>query len=261
MPEGHLLHRLARDQAELIGRETRATSPQGRFAEGAAALDGRRLDAVEAYGKHLHHRFGGDVGLGLHTHLGMQGKWIRLNADSPPRPQVRVRLATTDVAWDLIAPGTCELIDRAVWQELVGSLGPDPLADRPDEERAWKAVTSFPGTVGAALLDQSVVAGVGNVLRAESLFRAGIHPSRPASEIDRETFHRLWAGLVALMAQSVDDGRIISAPLPAAERATIAEAEGRMVYKQSTCRACGTPVESRELAGRTAYACPRCQPR
>ena len=261
MPEGHLLHRLARDQAELVGRELRATSPQGRFAGGAAAVDGRRLEAVEAYGKHLHHRFDGGEQPGLHTHLGMQGKWIRLAGDRPPRPQVRLRLATADVAWDLIAPATCELLDRAGWEELTGSLGTDPLAARPDEERAWKAVTSYPGTVGAALLDQSVVAGVGNVLRAESLFRAGIHPSRPASEIDRDTFHRLWAGLVDLMAQSVEDGRIISAPLPGAERAIVAEAEGRMVYKQPTCRACASPVESWELAGRTAYACPGCQPR
>ncbi len=260
MPEGHLLHRLARDQAELVGKATAVTSPQGRFAEGAARLDGRPLESVEAYGKHLHHRFGGAAGPGLHTHLGMQGKWIRLAGDRPPRPQVRVRLATAGVAWDLIAPGTCELMDQAAWEELVAVLGPDPLAGRPDEERAWKAVTSFAGTVGAALLDQSVVAGVGNVLRAESLFRAGIHPSRPASEVDRETFHRLWAGLIDLMVQSVDDGRIISAPLAAAERATVAEADGRMVYKQATCRACGTPVDSWELAGRTAYACPRCQP-
>ena len=261
MPEGHLLHRLARDQAELIGTQPAVSSPQGRFAEGAAALDGRRLEAVEAYGKHLHHRFAGEAGPGLHTHLGMQGKWIRLAGDRPPRPQVRLRLATAAVAWDLIAPGTCELIDQAAWEEMVGSLGPDPLADRPDEERTWKAVTSFAGTVGAALLDQSVVAGVGNVLRAETLFRARIHPSRPASEIDRETFHRLWTGLVALMAQSVEDGRIISAPLPAPARGAVPQAEGRMVYKQSTCRACGTAVESWDLAGRTAYACPNCQAR
>ncbi len=261
MPEGHVLHRLARDQAELIGNEVRISSPQGRFADGAAALDGLRLEAVEAYGKHLYHRFVGEGGPGLHTHLGMQGKWIRLMGDRPPRPQVRVRLATAGVAWDLIAPATCELLDQDGWEELVGSLGPDPLAAAPDDERAWKGVTSYPGTVGAALLDQSVVAGVGNVLRAESLFRAGIHPSRAASEVDGHAFDRLWTGLVVLMRQSVDDGRIISAPLPAAERATVPEAEGRMVYKQYRCRACGTAVESWDLAGRTAYACLSCQPR
>ena len=259
MPEGHLLHRLARDQAELAGHAVRVTSPQGRFAAGAAALDGRRLVAVEAYGKHLHHRFEGDAG--LHTHLGMQGKWIRLAGERPPRPQVRVRLATPAVAWDLIAPATCELVDAAGWSTLLESLGPDPLLDEAGEERAWKAVAAFGGTVGAALLDQSVIAGAGNVLRAESLFRAGVHPSTPAADLDRETFHRLWAALAGLMGQSVDDGRIISAPLPAPERATVAEAEGRMVYKQAACRACATPVEAWDLAGRVAYACPRCQPR
>ena len=258
MPEGHLLHRLARDQAELVGSVIGASAPQGRFAGGAAALDGRRLAAVEAYGKHLPHRF---EATGLHTHLGMQGKWIRLAGDRPARPQVRIRLAAPSVAWDLIAPGTCEVMDQPAWEQLVAALGPDPLAAHPDEERAWKGVTSFPGTVGAALLDQSVVAGVGNVLRAEVLFRAGVHPARAAADVDRDTFHRLWTSLVELMRQSVDDGRIISAPLPAAERATVAEADGRMVYKQAVCRACATPVESWTLDGRTAYACPTCQPR
>lgn len=261
MPEGHLLHRLARDHRELVGERVAVTSPQGRFAEGAAALDGRRLVAVQAYGKHLHHGFDGDRSPGLHTHLGMQGKWIRLAGDRPPRPQVRVRLAAGAVAWDLIAPGTCELLDRAGWDELAASLGVDPLGADPDEEEAWKAVTAFSGPVGAALLDQSVLAGVGNVLRAESLFRAGIHPSRPASALDREDFDRLWSALVALMHQAVEDGRIITAPLSAAERALVAEADGRMVYKQSHCRACATPVESWTLDGRTAYACPNCQPR
>ena len=259
MPEGHLLHRLARDQAELAGKVVRVTSPQGRFAAGAAALDGRRLATVEAYGKNLFHRF--EVDPGLRTHLGMQGKWIRLTGDRPPRPQVRVRVATAEVAWDLIAPATCELTDDAGWNELVASLGPDPLVDGGGEERAWKAVAAFGGTVGAALLDQSVIAGAGNVLRTESLFRAGVHPSTPAASVEREAFRRVWAALVDLMRQSVEDGRIISVPLPAAERATVAEADGRMVYKQAACRACAAPVETWQLAGRTAYACPTCQPR
>jgi endonuclease-8 len=258
MPEGHLLHRLARDQAELVGHQLAVTSPQGRFAAGAAAVDGRRLDAVEAYGKHLFHRFGPD---GLHTHLGMQGKWIRLAGDRPARPQVRARLATAEVAWDLIAPATCELVDVAAWGELVASLGPDPLAGAPDgEERAWKAVSAYAGTVGTALLDQAVVAGAGNVLRAESLFRAGVHPARRAASVDREAFHRVWEALVELMEQSVEDGRIVSVRLPAGERAALAEADARMVYKQATCRACGTAVQTWDLAGRTAYACPTCQP-
>ncbi|HEV2809159.1 MAG TPA: DNA-formamidopyrimidine glycosylase family protein [Acidimicrobiales bacterium] len=257
MPEGHLLHRLARDQQELVGEELSASSPQGRFAYGAAELDRRSLLGVEAYGKHLHHRFAGERS--VHVHLGMQGKWLRL-LSTPPRPQVRLRLATLAVAWDLIAPSACTLIDDAGWSELVGRLGPDPLRAGADAGRAYEALTASTGTVGAAVVDQTVIAGVGNVLRAEGLFLAGIHPSRPASSIDRPSFDRLWRVLTGLMRQSVEDGRILSAPLPAGTRATARESEARMVYKQAECRACGTAVEVFTLAGRTAYACPACQP-
>jgi len=173
---------------------------------------------------------------------------------------VRLRLATPTVAWDLIAPSTCELVDDAGWAGLVSTLGPDPLRPDADAGLVFAALASFPGSVGAALLDQSVVAGVGNFLRAEGLFRAGMHPTRPAASVDRAAFDRLWELLVDLMEQSVDDGRIISAPMPAADRATVAEADGRMVYKQADCRACGTPVDVFPFAGRTAYACSACQP-
>ena len=92
MPEGHILHRLAGEQQELIGASLRVTSPQGRFAGGAAELGGRVPDGVEAVGKHLLHRFGDDA---LHTHLGMRGVWYRSAPPSPePRPSVRVRLAS-----------------------------------------------------------------------------------------------------------------------------------------------------------------------
>lgn len=259
VPEGHLLHRLARDQQELVGvGPVAATSPQGRFGAGAATVDGRPLSSVEAYGKHLHHRY--DAELGLHVHLGMQGKWLRLPGVPPARPQVRLRLAVSTVAWDLIAPSTCALLDDAGWTRLVSTLGPDPLRPDADPDRVFEAVRGYSGPIGAALLDQSVVAGVGNVLRAEGLFLSGIHPSCPASSLDRPAFDRLWSTTVGLMTQSVDDGRIISAPLTADERATVSEADGRMVYKQANCRRCGTPVDVFPQAGRTAHACPVCQP-
>ena len=257
VPEGHFLHRLARDQQELVGRDLRASSPQGRFADGAAALDGHAPTSIEAYGKHLRHRH--DAGLGLHVHLGMQGKWLRL-ADVPPRPQVRLRLATPDLVWDLIAPSACELLDDDGWEALTARLGPDPLRRDADRERAYEALRCYAGTIGAAVLDQSVVAGIGNVLRAEGLFLAGIHPAVPASALDRPAFDHLWDVMAALMRKSVEEGRIISAPLPADQRATVAESDGRMVYKQASCRRCGGPVDAYPLAGRSAYACPACQP-
>ncbi len=257
VPEGHFLHRLARDQQELVGRELTASSPQGRFAGGAAAVDGRAPASIEAYGKHLHHRY--DADMGLHVHLGMQGKWLRL-ASVPPRPQVRLRLATSEVAWDLIAPSTCELVDDGAWEALVSTLGPDPLRPDADRDGAYEAFRSYQGPVGAALLDQSVIAGVGNVLRAEGLFLAGVRPSRPAASLDRPTFDHMWDVVSGLMRRSVDDGRIVSAPLTAHQRATVPESDGRMVYKQEHCRRCGRPVEVFTVGGRTAYACAACRP-
>jgi endonuclease-8 len=140
VPEGHSLHRLAGQLAELVGHEVAATSPQGRFD--AAAVDGALLTGVEAFGKHLlvalaprRSTGSGRAGeLSVHVHLGMRGKWLRFSpVTGPGLKQVRLRLATTDVAWDLIAPSTCELLDGAGRAALIGTLGPDPL--RPDATR------------------------------------------------------------------------------------------------------------------------------
>lgn len=258
MPEGHIVHRLARDQQPLVGEVLAASSPQGRFAEGAGVLDGCRLDLVEAYGKHLHHR--ACSGSELHVHLGMQGKWIRLDPEQPPRTQVRLRLTAAQVAWDLIAPATCRILEPGQWPALVAGLGPDPLRLDADPDEAWRRLHSYRGALGAALLDQSVVAGVGNVFRAEALFAAALHPAAPAGALDRAGFDGLWQILVQMMRQAVEDNRIITVP-DAPDRVRLPEQESRMVYKQQVCRRCGTPVVTSSIGGRTAYACPVCQPR
>jgi endonuclease-8 len=224
-----------------------AASPQGRFAAGAAAVDGHRLDAVEAWGKHLLQRFG-DAGT-VHTHLGMRGITLRSAPPVPPKPQVRLRLATADVAWDLIAPATCELLDRAGVERLLAGLGPDPLRADADVERVRRGFHDDQRALGTVLLDQSVLAGVGNVFRAEALHALGLHPATPAADIDDDTFHRLWAELVAEMRRGVEDGAIVTRP-----------PSGKAVYKQDACADCGTPVATSSLGGRTMYACPRCQP-
>jgi endonuclease-8 len=260
MPEGHLYHRLAHDLAELVGQAPAAWSPQGRFAEGAARIDGARLEAVEAYGKHLLVRFAGDRT--VHAHLGMRGKLLRVADPSrPPLPQVRLRLAGAGAAWDLIAPATCELLDNAGVAGLLAGLGPDPLREDADPERAWANLRAAPGALGAALLDQSVIAGIGNVFRAEALFACGLHPSRPAASLIRAEFDRLWATVRVMMRRAVDDGRIVTVDPPAGRsRAEVPEDEARYVYKQACCRRCGASVASWILGGRTAYACPVEQP-
>ena len=213
MPEGHTLHRLARELNELVDHEVAATSPQGRFEPGP--LDGATVTSVEAYGKHLLLDAGPDVH--LHVHLGMRGTWLRFSpVTGPGLKQVRLRLAPTgpDVAWDLIAPSTCELLDHDGRATLLAGLGPDPLRPEADADEARRRLQGYRGSVGAALMDQQVLAGVGNVFRAEVLHAAGIDPLRPAGQVSDAELAGLWARLRAMMAQAVEDGRIVTVEVP-----------------------------------------------
>jgi endonuclease-8 len=257
VPEGHTLHRLARDLRELAGHQIHATSPQGRFREGAAHLDGSRVLEPEAWGKHLVLRTDGDQH--LHVHLGMHGTFLRYpDPTRPPLAQSRLRLSTEDVAWDLVAPSRCELLSNVQVDRVVAGLGPDPLRDDADREAALSALLRSPRPVGAALLDQAVVAGVGNVFRNEALHEIGVHPGTPACDLTRPRAERLWEVLRRMMTQAVVDGRIITVDVP--DRLSVPEADARHVYKQQHCRDCGAPVEVGRIGGRTAYVCPAEQP-
>lgn len=258
MPEGHTIHRLARDMSELKDRTVRASSPQGRFADGAASVDGSVVEATEAYGKHLFLHMSG--ARSLHVHLGMHGKWFRsADGSAPPLPQVRLRLATGTVAWDLVAPSRCEVLDPPAVAALVSRLGPDPLRPDADVGSAVRALRGARGPIGAALLDQAVVAGVGNVFRSEALHEVGIAPARPARDVSEAELSTLWAVLQRMMSRAVEDGRIIT--VDAADRSSLPESEARKVYKQEHCRDCGAIVVRSEVGGRTAYHCPADQPR
>jgi formamidopyrimidine-DNA glycosylase len=241
--------------AELMGSVVSASSPQGRFA--ASAVDGQRLTGVEAYGKHLLVDFA--AGDSVHVHLGMRGKWLRFApVTGPGLPQVRLRLAVPDIAWDLIAPSTCELLDAQARSALIVGLGPDPLRPDADREEAYRLVTAHSGSIGAALLDQSRIAGVGNVFRAEVLHGMGMPPTRPARSLTADEFAELWQRLQAMMTRAVADGRIIT--VESGDRLTLPESESRRVYKREQCYDCGTPIITGTIEGRTTYTCPRCQP-
>ena len=258
MPEGHTLHRLAGELAELVGQRVGATSPQGRFP--AEQVDGSVVADVQAVGKHL--LLATDGGPSVHVHLGMRGKWLRFApVTGVALKQVRLRLATADVAWDLIAPSTCELLDADGRAVLLAGLGPDPLRPDADVDEARRRLQAYRGSVAAALMDQSVLAGVGNVFRAEILHALGMAPARPAARVSDAEFAELWSRLRAMMAQGVADGRIITVDVPAGDdRQAVPEATARRVYKRDACADCGTPVATSSLQGRTVYACPRCQP-
>jgi len=263
VPEGHTIHRLALDhRRDLAKGPVSVSSPQGRFAEAAARLDERVLRDVEAYGKHLFYDFGdGDL---VHVHLGLFGKFMRHDPPpAAPRDTVRLRMSSLRATVDLVGATECALIDPGVRESILARLGPDPLRKDAVPERAFTKLQRRKTPIGAALMDQSVLAGVGNVYRAEILNVFGLHPEAPANSVSREQFDAMWAQLVDWLRHGVKDQVIITVDPKAIgkPRSRIGRREALWVYKQDRCRRCGTEVRRWDLAGRWAYACETCQPR
>ncbi|MGI9145185.1 MAG: Fpg/Nei family DNA glycosylase [Chloroflexota bacterium] len=267
MPEGHTIHRLAIDHTrDLAGQPIRVMSPQGRNADTAAVLDGHTLDQVEARGKHLFYHW--RCAPILHIHLGLIGSF-RTSASPPasPRPSVQLRLVSPRATIDLVGATTRELISAEQRQQILDRLGPDVLASDADPERAWERLSRRSVPIGAALLDQHILSGVGNVYRAEALFVNSIHPQRLANSLSRAEFKRLWTTLVTMLRQGVEDRRIItvhaserSAAVGDAAVEAVAPEDAFYVYQQHHCRRCGSPIRAWPLGPRRAYACERCQP-
>ncbi|MFC5380304.1 Fpg/Nei family DNA glycosylase [Aquipuribacter nitratireducens] len=271
MPEGHTVHRHARQlTAAFGGRPVAADSPQGRFAAGAAAVDGLVLLRAEAWGKHLFLRLDAPPGADrwVHVHLGLFGKWA-LGTGTPPEPRgaLRLRLVGGDPAepaWaELRGPTACELLDDAGRARLLDRLGPDPLRRDGDPSLALARVARSRQSLAALLMDQSVVAGVGNVYRAEVLFRAGLHPEVRGRDLDPGRWNELWQDLATLMRAGVRSGRIVTTEREHRERRTgaVRRSDAHYVYRRHglPCRVCGTTVQVRELLGRRLYWCPACQ--
>ena len=281
MPEGHTLFRLARSiEDSFAGRRVSVSSPQGRFAESAALLDGSCLVGAESYGKHLFVDFGQDRL--VHVHLGLYGTFVlRQGPPEPPVGQVRLRLvadASPDrpaAYGDLRGATACELMTNEEREALLARLGPDPLRGDADWTRAWERVSRSRAPLGALLMDQSVVAGVGNVYRAEVLFRHRLDPLRAGNTVRRSSFERLWHDLVLLMADGVRSGRIdtvhvrtdpgLVGRVQEAPNAADGDPEDSPVFvyrrQGEPCLVCGTRVRTQVLVGRNLFWCPRCQPR
>jgi endonuclease-8 len=262
MPEGHTIHRLARNlNRTLAGRPVRAWSPQGRFSEGAELLDGHPLVHAEAWGKYLFCDFG--VGETLHVHLGLIGKFRRKPAPAPdPVGMIRLRLEGEEATWDLSGPTRCELVTPDEQERIVAKLGADPLRRTPDVAGARAKFARSTRPVGAYLLDQTVIAGIGNVYRAELLFLCGIHPARPASSLSDTEFDELWNRTVELLRVGVRMGRIVTTdPVDVGRPRSRMRSEDRLyVYHREHCRRCGSSIGILELGGRPIWYCPECQP-
>ena len=265
MPEGHTIHRLARDlAADLSAGPVAASSPQGRFADGAHRIDGASLDRAEAWGKHLFCWW--STGEILHVHLGLIGKVRPTPLDDDPGDTIRLRLIGADHAWHLTGPQTCAVITEDDRNAVVDKLGPDPL--RRGTRRRDQFVERFTASsrqVGVTLLDQQIIAGIGNVYRAELLFLLGVHPTRPAHAVDPATAGELWDETVDQLRRGVSWNRIVTVSSDDIGRRVTRRISGNdalYAYHRSElpCRRCDTPIEDREIGGRSIWFCPTCQP-
>jgi endonuclease-8 len=314
MPEGHSVHRIARQfERSFTGTPVAVSSPQGRFAAGAEALDGHAIVQARAVGKQLFLEF--DHQLWLRVHLGMYGAWdfagdiavtlspaerggrttgvVGANEDSPwsigaprrtrlrmseseklqpeleewpPAPigQVRVRLLTPNAVADLRGPTACEVQTVEEVDATIAKLGPDPLVDPDGEERFVANVRKRNVAIGLLLMDQEVVAGIGNVYRAELLFRARLDPYRPGRELPEELVRELWRDWVHLLTIGVETGQMLTIDGLEGDDLAAAKAsrdDRHWVYHRTgePCRLCGTPIAMAEMAGRNLYWCPKDQ--
>ncbi len=264
MPEGHTIHRLARRHAQLFtGQTVQASSPQGRFADGAALIDGHTLQGTDAYGKHLFHRYAREVF--LHVHLGLYGKFAEGPLPAPePRGALRLRLLG-DASWlDLRGPITCEVITRGEKNAVTAALGPDPLRPNADPALAQAKLARSRTSLGALLMNQTVLAGVGNVYRAEILFRHGVHPYLAGRDLDSVVWLDMWEDLARLMRSGVRTGKIITTDPDDRERRSgpARRVDAHYVYRRTgePCRRCDTPIAHAVMVTRNLFWCPRCQP-
>jgi endonuclease-8 len=286
VPEGHSLHRLARSiTRSFAGERVRASSPQGRFENGAAVLDGRVLDRGEAWGKHLFVEFEGDEV--VHVHLGLYGSMVRAKAPAPePWGAVRLRLEGERWFADLRGPTVCDLVGVDGRDAVVARLGPDPLRRDADVDKVRRRIAASRAPIGALLMDQSVLSGVGNVYRAEVLFRQGVSPFSEGRDVAPAAVDAMWHDLVHLMRDGVRRGRIVTldpddhdamAELDAdrpppdspdldggedtVSRRAARRSTGVYVYGREgrACLRCGSPVAAQDFHGRRLFWCPKCQ--
>ena len=325
MPEGHTIHRLASAFEDgFLGARLALSSPQGRFAAGAARLTGQILVSAEAVGKHLFLGFApeeralddGTAESFVHVHLGLYGSWTfagdqefsRVHAIGAPRRRlgeqestpgtgagpagehswrhlapgenVRLRVVGPHGLADLTGPTACAVLEPAERQAIIDRLGPDPLRADADPRVFVERVRRSRTAIGTQLMNQAVVAGIGNIYRAELLFRARLDPFVPGTELTAGIVRGLWDDLVPLIGYGARTGRIVTTEPEHRDIHPIIRERSRgtrqngdddpdvvpreksfYVYHRQglPCRLCDTPVRDATVSGRAVYWCPRCQ--
>jgi endonuclease-8 len=259
VPEGDTVHRTARRLHRALAGQL-LTGTDFRVPRLATTdLTGSLVVESVARGKHLLTRFEGAEALTLHTHLKMEGSWRvypRGQRWKRPAHQARVVLETASHQAVGFSLGIVELIPTSQEPDVVGHLGPDLLGPDWDEDEALRRLRDDPDRpLVEALLDQTRLAGIGNMYAAELCFVSGLHPRTPVSEVP--DLPRLVRVARQMLEQNV---------ARATQATTGNLREPFWVYRRdkAPCRRCGTPIEvaMRGEPGRerASYWCPRCQP-
>ena len=240
----------------LVGKVLEVASPQGRFHEGAARLDGVTCLSVEAYGKHLIYRFDGD--LALHIHLGLFGRFrTRKLPAAAPKGEVRVRMMSNTHVVDINGPNTCEVLAAAELLALTTRIGPDVLRKDADPALSFARIAKSRVTIGQLLMDQSVIAGIGNIYRTEILWRQKVNPTTPGRAISRAVFDRLWADASQLLEIGVKNNAIITVDGVKKSRSRYGERVN--IFNKPACPVCAGDIVKFEIATRRAFMCRTCQ--
>ena len=258
MPEGHTIHRAANDHHRILaGKQLTVSSPQGRFGGGASLLTGQLCLAVEAVGKHLLYRFSnGNV---LHIHLGLFGRIRQRKLPLvEPRGAVRVRLICDTHVIDVNGPTICQVLGGREVLSLFDRIGPDVLRSDSEPSLAFNKITKSKAPIGRLIMDQSVMAGIGNIYRSEILWRQSVHPETPGKAIDRQTFDRIWDDAKALLKIGVKSNAIIT--VNGARPSKSRYRERVNIFAKEHCPTCKEAVRRFEINGRRTFACETCQP-
>jgi endonuclease-8 len=259
MPEGDNIHRAAtRLQAVLAGQMIeRAES--GWLGAAANSIQGRRINEVQARGKHLLIVFDDDRV--LHSHMGMTGSWHIYRPGEPwqkPAQRAAIWMECKDVCVVCFTPKLLEILSAASLRrhDYLNRLGPDLLAGPTSDEvvlARFRLCNDLP--IGQAIMNQTVVSGIGNVYKSEILFQVHLHPLTPVSDLNDDQILQLVAKASDLMAQN----------LAGRPRTTRHALDGGRFYvygrRGKPCYRCGSAIDliRQGDAGRTTYFCPRCQ--
>ncbi len=264
MPEGPQVARYARLQEEkLAGKRIHADSPDGRSDDAADFIDGRKLLRIVAVGKHLLYEFGPDRA--LHVHLGRFGGF---DEGAMPLPDVkgklRFRIWTRAHWYELRGAIAIEPYDAARRKALEARIGPNPLDAAARPARAFAKIAKSRSPIALLVMDQSIVAGVGNIYRSEVLFLNHVNPQTPGTQIDAKTWRAMWRDFRRLMLDGEQVGRIVTTYPKDRDKpkGAVRRTDRFYVYRRDglPCRHCGTLIVVAEMGNRKVFWCPHDQP-